>query len=206
MLYSAKGKPRVSIFSIAHLGDAERMFFVSLLLTQVVGWMRTQSGTTSLRALLYMDEIFGYFPPVANPPSKPPLLTLLKQARAFGVGIVLATQNPVDLDYKGLSNAGTWFIGRLQTDRDKQRVLDGLEGAAAGSGARFDRKQMEQILAGLGNRVFLMNNVHEDAAGALRDPLGHVLPARPADARPDQAPGGPVAARADGGCVGGCAR
>jgi len=160
MLYGPKGKPRVAIFSIAHLGDAERMFFVSLLLLQVVGWMRAQSGTTSLRALLYMDEIFGYLPPVANPPSKAQLLTLLKQARAFGVGIVLATQNPVDLDYKALSNAGTWFIGRLQTARDQQRVLDGLAGASGE--ARFDRKKMGQLLAGLSNRVFLMNNVHED--------------------------------------------
>ena len=125
MFYTAEGKPRVSIFSIAHLNDTERMFFVSLLLTQLLGWMRSQSGTTSLRTLFYMDEIFGYFPPVANPPSKAPLLTLLKQARAFGLGIVLATQNPVDLDYKGLSNTGTWFLGRLQTERDKERVLDG---------------------------------------------------------------------------------
>ncbi|MBP7692901.1 MAG: ATP-binding protein [Anaerolineales bacterium] len=163
MLYTPAGQPRHVIFSIAHLNDAERMFFVSLLLNQTLGWMRGQSGTTSLRALLYMDEIFGYFPPVANPPSKQPLLTLLKQARAFGLGIVLATQNPVDLDYKGLANTGTWFIGRLQTDRDKQRVLDGLEGAAAGTGAGFDRARLEETLAGLGNRVFLMNNVHEDA-------------------------------------------
>jgi hypothetical protein len=162
MLHTAQGKPRVSIFSIAHLSDAERMFFVALLLNQVLGWMRAQSGTTSLRALVYMDEIFGYFPPVANPPSKAPLLTLLKQARAFGVGVVLATQNPVDLDYKGLANTGTWFIGRLQTDRDKSRVLDGLEGAAAGSGGKFDRRRMEEILAGLGSRIFLLHNVHED--------------------------------------------
>ena len=163
MLHTRDGKPRASIFSIAHLSDAERMFFVSLLLNETLGWMRTQSGTTSLRAIVYMDEIFGYFPPVANPPSKLPLLTLLKQARAFGVGIVLATQNPVDLDYKGLANTGTWFIGRLQTERDKARVLDGLEGAAAGTGTRFDRKQMEQVLAGLGTRIFLLNNVHDDA-------------------------------------------
>src|SRR6478672_6520726 len=163
LLYTTSGKPRLAIFSIAHLSDAERMFFVTLLLSQIVGWMRTQSGTTSLRALLYMDEIFGYFPPVANPPSKLPLLTLLKQARAFGVGLVLATQNPVDLDYKGLANTGTWFIGRLQTERDKARVLEGLEGAAAGAGSRFDRGRMEEILAGLGNRIFLMNNVHDDA-------------------------------------------
>jgi len=162
LLYTQSAKPRMAIFSIAHLNDAERMFFVTLLLSQLVGWMRAQSGTASLRALLYMDEIFGYFPPVANPPSKLPLMTLLKQARAFGLGVVLATQNPVDLDYKGLANTGTWFIGRLQTERDKARVLDGLEGASTGSGKKFDKARTEQILAGLGNRIFLMNNVHED--------------------------------------------
>ncbi len=160
MLYTAQGKPRASIFSISHLSDPERMFFVSMLLNEILGWMRSQPGTSSLRAILYMDEIFGYFPPVGNPPSKTPLLTLLKQARAFGLGVVLSTQNPVDLDYKGLSNTGTWFIGRLQTERDKGRVLEGLEGAAAGSG--FDRGQMEEILAGLGKRVFLLHNVHEN--------------------------------------------
>ncbi len=162
-LHSPTGTPRVSIFSIAHLNDKERMFFVTLLLSQMLGWMRGQSGTSSLRALLYMDEIFGYFPPVSNPPSKRPLLTMLKQARAFGVGVVLATQNPVDLDYKGLANTGTWFIGRLQTERDKARVLEGLEGASASTGKKFDKQAMESLLAGLGSRVFLMNNVHEDA-------------------------------------------
>ncbi len=163
LLYTSEGKPRIAIFSIAHLSDTERMFIVTLLLSQMVSWMRTQSGTTSLRALVYMDEVFGYFPPVQNPPSKAPLLTLLKQARAFGVGTVLATQNPVDLDYKGLGNAGTWFIGRLQTERDMARVLDGLEGAASEAGKAMNRKQMERILTGLGSRVFLMNNVHDDA-------------------------------------------
>jgi hypothetical protein len=180
ILHTPKGKPRVAIFSIAHLDDSQRMFFVSLLLNQTLGWMRAQSGTTSLRAILYMDEIFGYFPPVANPPSKLPLLTLLKQGRAFGLGVVLVTQNPVDLDYKGLSNTGTWFIGRLQTERDKNRVLEGLEGVAAGTGMRFDRAHMEQTLAGLGARIFVMNNVHEDgpevfesrwAMSYLRGPL-----------------------------------
>jgi hypothetical protein len=163
LLYTPQGKPRLSIFSIAHLADAERMFFVSLLLNQVLGWVRAQSGTTSLRAILYMDEIFGYFPPVANPPSKLPLLTLLKQGRAFGLGVVLATQNPVDLDYKGLANTGTWFIGRLQTERDKARVLEGLEGIAAGSGQKFDKQEMDETLAGLSTRIFLLNNVHDDA-------------------------------------------
>lgn len=163
LLYTAEGQPRISILSIAHLSDSERMFFVTLLLNEVLSWVRSQSGTGSLRALLYMDEIFGYFPPNANPPSKTPMLTLLKQARAFGVGVVLSTQNPVDLDYKGLANAGTWWIGRLQTERDKMRVIEGLEGVAATAGAQFDRAAMERILAGLGNRVFLMRNVHDDA-------------------------------------------
>jgi hypothetical protein len=162
LLYTPTGKPRLTIISIAHLSDAERMFFVTLLLNEIISWMRNQSGTTSLRALLYMDEVFGYFPPTANPPTKTPMLTLLKQARAYGLGVVLATQNPVDLDYKGLANAGTWFLGRLQTERDKARVLEGLEGASTAAGAKFDRGRMEAILAGLGNRVFLMNNVHED--------------------------------------------
>jgi hypothetical protein len=163
LLYTKAGKPRLAIFSIAHLSDAERMFFVALLLNQTLSWMRGQPGTTSLRAILYMDEIFGYLPPVANPPSKAPMLTLLKQARAFGLGLVLATQNPVDLDYKALSNIGTWFLGRLQTERDKARVLEGLEGAAASGGGKFSRGEMEQILAGLDNRIFLLHNVHEDA-------------------------------------------
>jgi hypothetical protein len=163
LLHSRNGKPKISIFYIAHLNDTQRMFFVSLLLNQLVGWMRTQSGTTSLRSILYIDEVFGYLPPVANPPSKPPLMTLLKQARAFGLGVMLATQNPIDLDYKALSNAGTWFLGRLQTERDKERVLEGLEGAAVTSQKQFNRRAFDQILAGLGNRIFLMNNVHEDA-------------------------------------------
>ncbi len=161
LLHTPAGKPRISVICIAHLSDTERMFFVSLLLNEMLGWTRTQSGTTSLRAILYMDEIFGYFPPVSNPPSKKPLLTLLKQARAFGVGIVLATQNPVDLDYKGLANCGTWFIGRLQTERDKARLMDGLEGAASDTGGHLDRRQLEQMLASLGKRMFLMNSVHD---------------------------------------------
>jgi hypothetical protein len=158
LLFTPAGKPRLAVLSIAHLGDAERMFFVSLLLNAVVSWMRAQPGTTSLRALLYMDEVFGYFPPIANPPSKKPLLTLLKQARAFGLGVVVATQNPSDLDYKGLANAGTWFIGRLQTERDRSRLLDGLGDAGAA-----DREALEALLANLGKRRFVMQNVHESA-------------------------------------------
>ncbi|HGY91543.1 MAG TPA: DUF87 domain-containing protein [Planctomycetes bacterium] len=180
LLWTETGKPRVSILSIAHLSDEERMFFVTYLLNEVVAWMRGQSGTTSLRAILYMDEVFGYLPPTANPPSKRPLLTLLKQARAFGLGCVLATQNPVDLDYKAISNAGTWFLGRLQTERDKNRILDGLEGASASTGAAFDRGETERILSGLQSRQFLVNNVHDDgpvllhtrwAMSYLRGPL-----------------------------------
>ncbi len=210
LLYTPEGKPRVSVIYIAHLSDAERMFFVTLLLNEVLAWVRSQSGTSSLRALLYMDEIFGYFPPTANPPSKTPMLTLLKQARAFGLGVVLSTQNPVDLDYKGLSNCGTWMIGRLQTERDKARVIEGLEGAAAG--ASFDRGKMEAMLASLGNRVFLMRNVHDDepvmfqtrwALSYLRGPMtlpqiqtlmGPSRVATPA-ALPTQAAAAPVAAK-----------
>ena len=180
MLYTPEGKPRLAIVSIAHLDDGQRMFLVTILLNEVLAWIRTQPGTSSLRAILYMDEVFGYFPPTANPPSKRPMLTLLKQARAYGLGCVLATQNPVDLDYKGLSNAGTWFLGRLQTERDKARVIDGLEGASAQAGSTFNRREMEASLAALGNRVFLMNNVNEDqpivfqtrwAMSYLRGPL-----------------------------------
>ncbi len=161
LLYTAEGKPRISVMSIAHLDDAQRMFFVCMLLNELIAWMRAQPGTSSLRAILYMDELFGYMPPVANPPSKRLFLTLLKQARAYGLGLVLSTQNPVDLDYKGLSNTGTWFIGRLQTERDKARVMEGLEGASDGA---FDKQAMERTIAGLGKRRFLLHNVHEDEA------------------------------------------
>lgn len=158
LLYSPTGKPRLSIISIAHLSEAQRMFFVTILLNQLLGWVRQQPGTSSLRALFYMDEIFGFFPPVSEPPSKRPLLTLLKQARAFGLGLVLTTQNPVDLDYKGLANAGTWFIGRLQTERDKDRLLDGLAGVAG----NIDLKKVSEQISSLKKRVFLMHNVHEN--------------------------------------------
>ena len=160
LFYADSGKPRVSVLSIAHLSDDERMFFVTMLLAEIIGWMRAQQGTSSLRAILYMDEMFGYLPPTANPPSKKLFLTLLKQARAYGLGLVLSTQNPVDLDYKALSNAGTWFIGRLQTERDQARIMDGLEGVEGGK--PFDKKAMERTLAGLGKRRFLLHNVHEN--------------------------------------------
>jgi hypothetical protein len=225
LLRQPGGKPRVSIFSIAHLDDAQRMFFVSLLLGALAGWMRGQSGTTSLRALLYMDEIYGYFPPVANPPSKAPLLTLLKQGRAFGLGVVLATQNPVDLDYKGLANIGTWWLGRLQTEQDKQRLLDGLDSATGGDG--FDRGAVDRLLSGLSARHFLMRNVHDHGLtlfetrwtlSYLRGPmsredlrrLGQAAPAAvapaprptplPATVAPAPAPAAAVAA-ADGGAA-----
>jgi hypothetical protein len=161
-LYTDEGVPKQSIFYLAHLSDHEKMFFVTLLLENILSWVRSQSGTTSLRALLYFDEVFGYMPPVAEPPSKRPLLTLLKQARAFGLGLVLVTQNPVDLDYKGLTNTGTWFIGRLQTERDKNRVLEGLEGAIIEAGKSYQRKDFDNIITSLDSRVFLMHNVHED--------------------------------------------
>ncbi len=158
MLYDEKGKAKVSIFSIAHLNDSQRMFFVTILLNQMVAWMRGQEGTTSLKALLYMDEIFGYFPPSSNPPSKQPMLTLLKQARSFGIGIVLSTQNPVDIDYKGLANIGTWFIGRLQTKQDIDKVIDGLSGA----NESINKAQIASLLSNLEKRNFILNNVNED--------------------------------------------
>ena len=166
LLYTADGRPRISIVSIAHLSDAERMFVVTLLANELVAWMRCQSGTTSLRAIFYMDEIAGFLPPVAMPPSKTPMLTLLKQARAFGIGVVLATQNPVDLDYKGLGNAGTWFIGRLQTERDRERVIEGLLGTEAARG--LDRATVATMMGNLTQRAFLMRNVHDDAPMLFR--------------------------------------
>ena len=176
MLFDQTGRPRIAIVSVAHLEEAQRMMAVALVLNAAVQWTRRQGGSSSLRALLYMDEVFGYLPPVANPPSKLPLLTLLKQARAAGVGVMLATQNPVDLDYKALSNTGTWFLGKLQTERDKSRVLDGLEGVSSS----WTREQLDKTLAALRSRVFLMHNVHEQepitfetrwALSYLRGPL-----------------------------------
>ncbi len=161
LMYNANGSPRHSVFYIAHLSDSERMFFVTLLLENVLTWMRRQTGTTSLRAILYFDELFGFFPPTAEPPSKRPLLTLLKQARAFGLGCVLVSQNPIDIDYKGLTNAGTWFIGKLQAERDKDRVLQGLKGAIAEAGGK-EKVDYDTLISQLGSRVFLMHNVHED--------------------------------------------
>ncbi len=203
LLYTSQGKPRLSIISIAHLNDSERMFFVTILLNELLSWMRTQPGTSSLRALFYMDEVYGYFPPTAKPPSKPPMMILLKQARAFGLGIALATQNPVDLDYKGLANIGTWFLGRLQTQRDKDRVIDGLEGAAAQTGSKFDKAAMSEKLAALGNRVFLMNNVHDDgptvfqsrwALSYLRGPLSRQQIQKLMDSRRSELSGGKAGA------------
>jgi len=200
MMYDADGKPRHSIFYLSHLSDSERMFFVTLLLGNVLTWVRAQPGTTSLRAILYFDEIFGFFPPGAEPPSKRPLLTLLKQARAFGLGCVLVTQNPVDLDYKGLTNAGTWFIGKLQAERDKARVLQGLEGAIAEAGGNSD-VDYGRLISQLDSRVFLLHNVHEDrpvvfqtrwAMSYLRGPLTRpqvkkLMAGRSADSTPQAA-------------------
>jgi len=159
LLYDENGKAKIAIFSIAHLNDDERMFFVTLLLNKYIAWMRRQSGTSTLKTLLYMDEVFGYFPPTKNPPSKEPMILLLKQARAFGIGIVLSTQNPVDLDYKGLSNIGTWFIGRLQTTQDIERVIDGLGGKI---GSHFEKDEIKTLLANLKKRTFFLKSTHLD--------------------------------------------
>ncbi|HET8568110.1 MAG TPA: hypothetical protein VFM93_03875 [Candidatus Limnocylindria bacterium] len=216
LLRTRDGKPRVSVISIAHLPEAERMFFVTLLLGEVLAWTRARPGTSSLRAILYVDEVLGYLPPVAEPPSKRPLLTMLKQARAFGVGVVLATQNTVDLDYKALANAGTWLIGRLQTERDRDRVLDGLEGAAAESQAALDRSELGRAIGSLEKREFLLHNVHDEgpvvfrsrwAMSYLRGPLTrHEIarlmdgrkPASTAAAPPAAAPAAATTASGDG--------
>ncbi len=167
LLYQPDGRPRVSIFYIAHLSESERQFITTLLLENVLGWMRTLSGTTSLRALLYIDEMFGYFPPYPrNPPTKEPLLRLLKQARAFGLGMILATQNPGDLDYKGLSNAGTWFIGRLQSENDKQRVMSGLESLASVN-SELSLRDVGKLISDIPPRVFLMHNVHDQGGPTM---------------------------------------
>ncbi len=158
LLYTKDGKPKHSILSIAHLQDAERMFFVTLFLNELISWMRRQSGTSSLRAVLYMDEIFGFFPPNGMPPSKKPMLTLLKQARAYGLGVVLSTQNPVDLDYKGLSNCGTWFIGKLQTEQDIGRIITGLKSASMDD---TSSNEIQKLLSQTGKRKFVIKNVHE---------------------------------------------
>ncbi len=177
----AGGKPRASIFYLAHLDDAQRMFFVTLLLSQVRGWLRRQRGAATLRAILYFDEIFNYCPPhPKNPPSKVPLLALIKQARAMGLGVVVGTQNPVDLDYKGLANIGAWFVGRLRTERDKARLLDGLESAATESGSGIDRDEIGKLLGNLPPRVFVLSDVRAErpivfksrqAMSYLRGPL-----------------------------------
>jgi DNA helicase HerA-like ATPase len=173
MLRAPDGRPRLSVVSTAHLSDDERLFVTALLLDKVKTWMRTQGGTNELRALVYMDEIFGYFPPhPANPPTKKPLLTLLKQARAQGVGVVLATQNPVDLDYKGLSNMGTWLVGTLQTDQDRERLKSGLEGAGlappGGQLAGLEGKAADRLLGATRKRVFLLHDVHRPAPCLLQ--------------------------------------
>jgi len=159
LLYTKEGNPRVSILSLAHLDTAQRMFFVTLFLNKYISWMRQQRGTPSLRTLLYMDEIFGFFPATSNPPSKKPMLILLKQARAYGVGVVLATQNPVDLDYKGLSNIGSWFLGRLQTKQDKDRVMDGLIKDSADS---LSKSEIGSLLSNMKKRTFLLKSAHLD--------------------------------------------
>jgi hypothetical protein len=211
MLCGPDGKPRQLIFYVAHLDDAQRMFFVTLLLEEVLSWTRKQPGSTGLRAILYFDEVFGYLPPHPhNPPSKGPLMRLLKQARAFGVGVLLATQNPVDLDYKALSNAGTWFVGKLQTERDKARLLEGLEGVAAERGTLTNRSYLETVISALGNRVFLLHDVHRGqpvlfqsrwALSFLRGPItpdqiGLLMDGRkePERAAPSATPGGPAPA------------
>jgi hypothetical protein len=181
-------RTRASIFYLAHLSEAERQFFITLLLSQLVLWTRAQSGTSALRCLVYFDEVFGYAPPFPpNPPAKSPLMTLLNQGKATGLGVFLATQHPADLDYKGLSSIGTWFIGQLHTSRDRSRAMEGLEGTEVG----FDREQLEAPLSTLPPRAFLLQSAQGDprffhsrwVMSFLRGPLTrkHVAMLKPHD-------------------------
>ena len=214
VLLGEPGKPRAAIVSLAHLSEEERQFVATLVLSKVVSWMRGLPGTSDLRALVYMDEVFGFAPPTAAPPSKKPILTIFKQARAFGVGLVLATQNPVDLDYKAMSNAGTWLVGRLQTERDKERVLEGLRSAAGDA----DVAALDTTIGALEKRQFLLVSAHEPkpvvfstrfAMSFLRGPLtkeqitelmrgaprpAAAVPAQPASAAPSSSAGPPSVA------------
>ncbi len=174
MLVRADGRPRCAIVTTAHLSDEERQFVTSLVLSKLVTWMRRQSGTTDLRAMLYMDEVAGYLPPTAMPPTKKPIMTLMKQARAFGVGVVLSTQNPVDVDYKAMSNAGTWMIGRLQTDRDKARLLEGMTSAAGD----VDVSAVDATISGLGEARVRAAPRRQGPPGGVHHALGDVVPAR----------------------------
>ena len=156
LLAPIEGKTPVRVLYLAHLDDAQRQFVVGLVLSRLVAWMRRQEGTSDLRALLFFDEVMGYLPPhPARPASKPPLLTLLKQARAIGLGVVLCTQNPVDLDYKALANAGWWAVGRLDTAQDRERVLDGMVGADG------TRSEVASAMQGLPPWTFLVRDVRE---------------------------------------------
>ena len=152
LMRAPDGRPRATIVYLSHLSDSERVFVVTLLLSKLVTWMRQQPGTSELRALVYADEVMGFAPPTAEPPSKKPILTLFKQARAHGVGMVLATQNPVDLDYKLMSNAGTWMVGRLQTERDKARIIEAIRSASGD----VDVSAWDARISGLGKRQFVL--------------------------------------------------
>lgn len=175
LLTAPPGKTPVVIYSVAHLvDDGERTFAISMFLEEMVSWMRTQPGTKELTTCLLLDEMHGVMPPhPANPPTKKPLLTMLKQARAHGLGIVICSQNPMDLDYKGMSNAQTWLVGRLQTANDRARIIGGIcESTAA------DSRKIEASIARLHPRQFLLVRptgtaifTSRDCSAELRGPL-----------------------------------
>ncbi len=150
----------VTIVSVAHLDDEERALVLGVLLEEVLSWVRTLLGSQRLRGLVVFDEVYGFLPPHPNnPPTKRPLVALMKQARAFGVGVVVATQNPMDLDYRALSNAGLWCIGRLQTDADRARVVESVAGGEAAGGGEA-ASELTQVLKRLAPRWFLVRDAH----------------------------------------------
>jgi DNA helicase HerA-like ATPase len=161
-----EGRTPAVVVSVAHLDDEERALALGVVLEEILCWVRGLGGSRSLKALVVFDEVYGFLPPhPANPPTKRPLVSLMKQARAFGVGVIVATQNPMDLDYRALSNAGVWCLGRLQTDADRARVIDGLEGAEPSS-----REQLDQTMKRLAPRWFVVRDAHASSPPVLLYP------------------------------------
>jgi hypothetical protein len=164
------GRTPAVIVSVAHLDDDERALVLGVLLEEVLSWVRALPGSQRLRALLVFDEVYGYLPPhPQNPPTKRPLVALMKQGRAFGVGVLIATQNPMDLDYRALSNAGLWCVGRLQTDADRERVLDGL-GDTSGQEGGFTKAELANTVKRLAPRWSLMRDAHAQGGLVLLKP------------------------------------
>jgi hypothetical protein len=182
-----EGKTPVTVISVAHLDDEERMLVLGVIFEEALTWVRSLPGSSRLRGLIVLDEAHGFLPPhPSNPPTKRPLVALMKQARAYGVGCVLATQNPMDLDYRALSNAGFWALGRLQTDADRARVMEGL-------GEDKKKSELGAIVKKLAQRWFVVRDARESglrllqprwAMSYLRGPMTRMEIQRAREGRP----------------------